>query len=69
MGKRRIRVHTLCLPVTAMLQDILGSVDQEAVKGMLCKMAVDRSLSSSVVDDERQCLMPAWTLSKLSRQH
>ncbi|XP_075734980.1 protein transport protein Sec24A-like [Rhipicephalus microplus] len=50
MGKRRIRVHTLCLPVTAMLQDILGSVDQEAVKGMLCKMAVDRSLSSSVVD-------------------
>lgn len=49
-GERRIRVHTLCLPVTAMLQDILGSVDQEAVIGMLCKMAVDRSLSSSVVD-------------------
>uniref|UniRef100_A0A131Z1H0 Protein transport protein SEC24 n=1 Tax=Rhipicephalus appendiculatus TaxID=34631 RepID=A0A131Z1H0_RHIAP len=49
-GERRIRVHTLCLPVTAMLQDILGSVDQEAVMGMLCKMAVDRSLSSSVVD-------------------
>lgn len=49
-GERRIRVHTMCLPVTAMLQDILGSVDQEAVMGMLCKMAVDRSLSSSVVD-------------------
>lgn len=49
-GERRIRVHTLSLPVTALLQDILGSIDQEAVVGLLCKMAVDRSLSSSVVD-------------------
>ncbi|XP_077505314.1 protein transport protein Sec24AB isoform X2 [Amblyomma americanum] len=57
-GERRIRVHTLCLPVTAMLQDILGSVDQEAVMGMLSKMAVDRSLSSSVVD-AREALVNA----------
>lgn len=57
-GERRIRVHTLCLPVTAMLQDVLGSVDQEAVMGMLCKMAVDRSLSSSVVD-ARDAMMNA----------
>ncbi|XP_064458307.1 protein transport protein Sec24A-like isoform X2 [Ornithodoros turicata] len=49
-GERRIRVHTLSLPVTALVQDVLSSVDQEAVVGLLCKMAVDRSLSSSVLD-------------------
>ncbi|KAH9369041.1 hypothetical protein HPB48_002613 [Haemaphysalis longicornis] len=57
-GERRVRVHTLCLPVTAMLEDVLASVDQEAVVGMLCKMAVDRSLSSSVLD-ARDAMMNA----------
>ncbi|GFY70829.1 protein transport protein Sec24B [Trichonephila inaurata madagascariensis] len=49
-GERRIRVHTLCLPVVSILQDVLGGADQEAVIGLVSKMAVDRSVSSSLSD-------------------
>lgn len=57
-GERRIRVHTLCLPVSALLPDILQGADQEAVVGLLAKMAVDRSLSCSV-SDARDALINA----------
>ncbi|GFU59402.1 protein transport protein Sec24B [Nephila pilipes] len=49
-GERRIRVHTLCLPVVSILQDVLGGADQETVIGLVSKMAVDRSVSSSLSD-------------------
>ncbi|GIY28448.1 protein transport protein Sec24B [Caerostris darwini] len=49
-GERRIRVHTLCLPVVSILQDVLGGADQETVIGLVSKMAVDRSISSSLTD-------------------
>lgn len=49
-GERRIRVHTLCLPVAANLSDILHSADQQCIVGLLSKMAVDRSLQSSLSD-------------------
>ncbi|XKL62561.1 hypothetical protein PGB90_002394 [Kerria lacca] len=49
-GERRIRVHTLCLPVTNNLHDVLVSADQQCITGLLAKMAVDRSLHSSVAD-------------------
>ncbi|XP_055854481.1 protein transport protein Sec24A [Episyrphus balteatus] len=49
-GERRIRVHTLCLPVTASLSEVMHSADQEAIIGLLSKMAVDRSISSNVAD-------------------
>lgn len=49
-GERRIRVHTLCLPVSSLLEEVLTSIDQEAVIGLVSKMAVDRSLTSSVTD-------------------
>ncbi|KAL6426200.1 hypothetical protein ACFW04_009032 [Cataglyphis niger] len=49
-GERRIRVHTLCLPVVASLSDILHSADQQCIVGLLSKMAVDRSLQSSLSD-------------------
>lgn len=49
-GERRIRVHTLCLPVSTSLSDILHSADSIAIVGLLSKMAVDRSLSSSMSD-------------------
>nr|CAI5849353.1 unnamed protein product [Callosobruchus analis] len=49
-GERRIRVHTLCLPVTATLQDVIHSADQECVVGLLAKMAVDRSMQANVSD-------------------
>lgn len=49
-GERRIRVHTLCLPVAANLSDILHSADQQCIVGLLAKMAVDRSQQSSLSD-------------------
>ncbi|XP_012285057.1 protein transport protein Sec24A [Orussus abietinus] len=49
-GERRIRVHTLCLPVVANLTDILHSADQQCIVGLLSKMAVDRSQQSSLPD-------------------
>ncbi|XP_047005169.1 protein transport protein Sec24A [Schistocerca americana] len=49
-GERRIRVHTLCLPVATGLADILHSADQQCIVGLLAKMAVDRSHESSLSD-------------------
>ncbi|CAG0920020.1 unnamed protein product [Notodromas monacha] len=49
-GERRIRVHTLCLPVSGSLPQLLHSVDQEAVVGLLAKMAVDRTVTASLTD-------------------
>lgn len=49
-GERRIRVHTLCLPVTANLTDVMHSADQQAIIGLISKMAVDRSLHSNIND-------------------
>ncbi|XP_055374325.1 protein transport protein Sec24A [Condylostylus longicornis] len=49
-GERRIRVHTLCLPVTNNLNEVMHSADSQAIVGLLSKMAVDRSLTSSLAD-------------------
>lgn len=37
-GERRIRVHTLCLPIGSNLPDILHSADQQCIIGLLTKM-------------------------------
>jgi len=57
-GERRIRVHTLSLPVVTILSDVVNSADQEAIIGMLSKMAVDRSLTASI-SDAREALINA----------
>ncbi|XP_044255774.1 protein transport protein Sec24A [Tribolium madens] len=49
-GERRIRVHTLCLPVCATLSDVINAADQQCIVGLLAKMAVDRSMQSSLSD-------------------
>ncbi|XP_030081378.1 protein transport protein Sec24B [Drosophila hydei] len=49
-GERRIRVHTICLPVTASLPEVMHSADSEAIIGLLSKMAVDRSTASNLSD-------------------
>ncbi|KAH8361972.1 hypothetical protein KR200_002641 [Drosophila serrata] len=49
-GERRIRVHTVCLPVTASLPEVMHSADTEAIVGLLSKMAVDRSVASNLSD-------------------
>lgn len=49
-GERRIRVHTLCLPVAGNVNDVIQSADQQCIIGLLSKMAVDRSLSGNLMD-------------------
>ncbi|CAH1098646.1 unnamed protein product [Psylliodes chrysocephalus] len=49
-GERRIRVHTMCLPVVSTLHEIIHSADQQCIIGLLSKMAVDRSMQSSLAD-------------------
>ncbi|XP_040005890.1 protein transport protein Sec24A [Xiphias gladius] len=49
-GERRIRVHTLCLPVVNSLSDIFAGADVQAITGLLACMAVDRSMTASLSD-------------------
>lgn len=49
-GERRIRVHTLCLPISNSLQEIVQGADQQCIIGLVAKMGVDRSLNSSIYD-------------------
>lgn len=49
-AERRIRVHTMCLPVTDSLTEVLHSADAQCIVGLLSKMAVDRSLASNMSD-------------------
>ncbi|KAG8134485.1 putative Protein transport protein [Naja naja] len=49
-GERRIRVHTLCLPIVASLRDVYAGADVQAIICLLANMAVDRSVSSSLSD-------------------
>lgn len=55
-GERRIRVHTLCVPTAATLPEILNSADQQCIIGLLAKMAVNRSMESSL-SDAREALV------------
>ncbi|CAL1535614.1 unnamed protein product [Lymnaea stagnalis] len=57
-GERRIRVHTLCVPVTNQLSEVFACADQLAVASLLSKMAVDRSLNSAI-SDARDAMMNA----------
>lgn len=49
-AERRIRVHTLCLPVTNSLTEVIYSADVQCIVGLLAKMAVDRSIQSNLTD-------------------
>ncbi|XP_048365416.1 protein transport protein Sec24B isoform X2 [Sphaerodactylus townsendi] len=57
-GERRIRVHTLCLPVVTSLPDVYAGADVQAILCLLANMAVDRSVSSSL-SDARDALVNA----------
>ncbi|XP_060042257.1 protein transport protein Sec24B isoform X3 [Erinaceus europaeus] len=57
-GERRIRVHTLCLPVVNSLADVYAGADVQAAICLLANMAVDRSISSSL-SDARDALVNA----------
>ncbi|KAG8592900.1 hypothetical protein GDO81_000661 [Engystomops pustulosus] len=64
-GQRRIRVHTLCLPVVNSLPDVFAGADVQAITCLLANMAVDRSITSSL-SDARDALVNAVVDSLLS---
>ncbi|EDQ85790.1 uncharacterized protein MONBRDRAFT_34025 [Monosiga brevicollis MX1] len=49
-GTRRIRVHTMALPVVKTLHEIYAFADAEAITGLLAKLAVDRTVNSKLAD-------------------
>ncbi|KNC84537.1 hypothetical protein SARC_03240 [Sphaeroforma arctica JP610] len=49
-GERRIRVHTLALPIVDNVNAVFAGADQMALTGLLAKMAVDRALISKLTD-------------------
>ncbi|XP_072436014.1 protein transport protein Sec24B-like isoform X1 [Chiloscyllium punctatum] len=57
-GERRIRVHTLCLPIVKSVPDVYAGADVQAITCLLATMAVDRSVSSSL-SDARDALVNA----------
>ncbi|XP_035504996.1 protein transport protein Sec24B isoform X2 [Scophthalmus maximus] len=57
-GKRRIRVHTLCLPVVNQLSDVYAGADVQAITCLLANMAIDRSITSGL-SDARDALVNA----------
>ncbi|XP_019110814.2 protein transport protein Sec24B isoform X3 [Larimichthys crocea] len=57
-GKRRIRVHTMCLPVVNQLSDVYAGADVQAITCLLANMAIDRSITSSL-SDARDALVNA----------
>ncbi|MGH0153727.1 UNVERIFIED_CONTAM: hypothetical protein FKN15_025549 [Acipenser sinensis] len=58
LGKRRIRVHTLCLPVVSQLNEVFAGADVQAITCLLANMAIDRSISSNL-SDSRDALVNA----------
>lgn len=55
-GERRIKVHTIGFPVVSTVHEVINNADQEAVIGLLVKMAADRSIQSNL-SDARECLI------------
>ncbi|XP_038210200.1 protein transport protein Sec24A [Zerene cesonia] len=55
-GERRIRVHTMAIPIANTLPDVLHAADQHCIVGLLSKMAVDRCVSASMAE-AREALM------------
>ncbi|XP_037874702.1 protein transport protein Sec24A [Bombyx mori] len=49
-GERRIRVHTLALPLASTLPEVLHAADQHCIIGLVSKMAVDRCVSASLAE-------------------
>lgn len=49
-GERRIKVHTIGFPVVGTIHEVINNADQEAVVGLLVKMAADGSIQGNLAD-------------------
>lgn len=52
VGKRRIRVHTLCLPVVSQLSDVYAGADVQAITCLLADMGESAALSPLLVSSQ-----------------
>uniref|UniRef100_A0A0G4F9A2 Uncharacterized protein n=1 Tax=Chromera velia CCMP2878 TaxID=1169474 RepID=A0A0G4F9A2_9ALVE len=51
-GERRIRVHTICVPVTQSFSDISASIDVQATATGLCHQAIETAIKSKMSDGQ-----------------
>ncbi|KAL3123910.1 hypothetical protein niasHT_001740 [Heterodera trifolii] len=58
-GDRRIRVHTLCLPVFTQAAHVFSSLDINSSISLLSKMASDRAMQGASLSDCREALINA----------
>ncbi|UJR31552.1 hypothetical protein I4U23_019039 [Adineta vaga] len=65
-SERRIRVHTLSLPVSSNLREISSNADQEAITSLIAKMAADRSATSSIQEAREAMSNVACDIMKAS---
>jgi len=49
-GERRIRVHTMCLPTSASVSEVINGADQQAIVGMLAKFSAERAINDGLSD-------------------
>ncbi|KAI6218822.1 Sec23/Sec24 trunk domain-containing protein [Aphelenchoides fujianensis] len=56
-GDRRIRVHTLCIPICHDIQTVFATFDTKASIALLAKMAAERALSGGQLSDCRDALI------------
>uniref|UniRef100_A0A1I8E8P3 Sec23/Sec24 trunk domain-containing protein n=1 Tax=Wuchereria bancrofti TaxID=6293 RepID=A0A1I8E8P3_WUCBA len=56
-GDRRIRIHTLCLPVTKDLSSIFSQFDVKCAISLLSKMAVERTFMGASLTDSREAMV------------
>ncbi|CAJ0928548.1 unnamed protein product, partial [Mesorhabditis belari] len=58
-GDRRIRVHTMCLPVVSDLTTVYANFDVKAATSLISKMGADRCLSGNPLTDAREATINA----------
>jgi len=69
-SERRIRIHTFCMPVTKSLNEIMNGADQEAIIGLVAKMAVDRTTMNSLKEaKDAMCNVGQDYLQAYGMQH
>ncbi|KAI6214453.1 hypothetical protein M3Y94_00270100 [Aphelenchoides besseyi] len=56
-GDRRIRVHTLCIPICKDIQTVFSSFDTKSSVTLLAKMAAERALNGGSLSDCRDGLL------------
>ena len=54
-GERRIRVHTMCLPVTNNVTEVFNGADQQAILSMLSKMGQYLQYTPSIKNETQTC--------------